>query len=206
MVTISSDYFEKGCGRCDRFATANCSVQQWKLGLQQLQTICLDIGLTEQVKWGHPCYTYKDRNIAILGAFRKDFRLSFFNSALLKDTNKLLIKQGPNTQHPDCFKFSHHQQIDALAPTIKAYLLESIAYAEQGLLPVKEKGILELPQELLDFMNLDEELAEAFNKLSPGRQKSYVLQINSAKQLATKIARIKKFRPAILVGKGANEL
>ncbi len=96
MITISSDYFEKGCGRCDRFATPDCSVQQWQLGLKQLRQICLEIGLTEQVKWGHPCYTHKGRNIAILGAFRKDFRLSFFNSALLKDSQKILIQQGPN--------------------------------------------------------------------------------------------------------------
>jgi uncharacterized protein YdeI (YjbR/CyaY-like superfamily) len=206
MITIGSDYFEKGCGRCDRFASADCSVQQWQLGLKKLRQICLEIGLHEEVKWGHPCYTYKGRNIAILGAFRKDFRLSFFNAALLKDSQKILIQQGPNSQHPDCFKLSHHQQIDALAATIQAYLLEAISYAEQGVLLVKEKSILELPQELLDFMNLDEELAQAFKKLSPGRQKSYVLQINSAKQLTTKITRIKKFRPTILAGKGANEL
>jgi uncharacterized protein YdeI (YjbR/CyaY-like superfamily) len=78
MITDIKDYFSKGCGRCDRFATPDCSTQKWNSGLKELRRICLDVGLVEVVKWGHPCYVHGDRNIAIIGAHRAEFRLSFF--------------------------------------------------------------------------------------------------------------------------------
>lgn len=117
MITEIEDFFTKGCGRCDRFATPDCSVRQWQPGLIALRQICLDAGLSETVKWGHPCYMHAGRNIAILGAFRGDFRLTFFNAALLQDPAGVLERQGPNTRHPDMIRFTENAQVAALAPT-----------------------------------------------------------------------------------------
>ena len=105
MITDIEDYFSKGCGRCERFATPDCSTRQWARCLKTLRGICRDAGLAETVKWGHPCYMHGGRNVAIIGAFRGDFRLSFFNAALMKDPEGVLEKQGANTQHPDMIRF-----------------------------------------------------------------------------------------------------
>lgn len=101
MITDIEDYFSQGCGRCERFATPDCSTRQWHRGLSDLRSICLESGLVETVKWAHPCYMHGDRNIVILAAFRSDFRISFFNAALMQDAASVLEKQGPNTRHPD---------------------------------------------------------------------------------------------------------
>ena len=101
MITDIEDYFTKGCGRCPRFATADCSTRQWSQGLSDLRRICLSLGLTETVKWGHPYYMHTGRNIAILGAFRDNFRLTFMNAALLTNSDGLLQNQGPNSRTPN---------------------------------------------------------------------------------------------------------
>lgn len=205
MITDIEDYFSKGCGRCDRFATPDCSTRQWDRGLRQLRKICLDTGLVETVKWGHPCYMHSGRNIVILGAFRGDFRISFFDAALMKDPDGILEKQGPNTGHPDMIRFTDNAQVAATEPTIRSYLKEAAGYAEAGIKPPKDEGKIDLPDELLDALNADSELAEAFHKLTPGRQKSYVINLNSAKKSATRFSRIARFREKILAGKGAME-
>ena len=92
MITNIEDYFTKGCDRCVKFNTPECATQIWAKGLAGLRTLCLDAGLDETVKWGHPCYMHAGRNIAIFGAFRENFRLSFMNGSLLKDTQKVLKK------------------------------------------------------------------------------------------------------------------
>ena len=205
MITDIADYFSQGCGRCDRFATPDCSVQRWRDGLAELRRICLGACLVETLKWGHPCYTHDGRNVAIIGAFRRDFRLTFFNAALLQDAEKLLTRQGPNTQHADAIRFADFAQIAALAPSIRAYLAEAKGYAEAGLLPPKTQRKMDLPNELIEALDADPELAEAFHALTPGRQKSYVINLNGAKTQATRVARIAKFRGHILAGKGATE-
>ena len=90
MISDVDDFFTQGCGRCERFATADCSTRQWADGLRSLRRLCRDLGLVETVKWGHPCYLHHGRNVAIIGALRGDFRLSFFNAALLKDPARVL--------------------------------------------------------------------------------------------------------------------
>lgn len=203
MISEVEDYFTLGCGRCPRFATPDCSVRPWAEGLAALRRICLAAGLEEQVKWGHPCYMHQGRNIAIIGALRGDFRLSFFNAALMKDPEGILERQGANTQHPDMIRFTANDQVDARAPVITAYLHEAAGYAEAGLLPPRTAREVALPEELTEALDADPELAEAFHALTPGRQKSYALNLKTAKTSATRIARIEKFRPKILAGKGA---
>jgi uncharacterized protein YdeI (YjbR/CyaY-like superfamily) len=205
MITEIDDYFSKGCGRCDRFATPACSTRQWLSGLLELREICVEAGLAETVKWGHPCYMYRNRNIAIIGAFRGDFRLSFFDAALMKDRDGVLEKQGPNTQYPDMIRFTSNEQVARLRPVIVSYLNEAIGYAEAGTRPPKQNGTMELPDELSEALAADPDLAAAFNVLTPGRQKSYVIAINSAKKPETRISRIANYRSKIIAGKGAME-
>lgn len=159
--------------------------------------------MSEHAKWGHPCYMHAGRNIVIMGAFREDFRLTFFNAALMQDPHKVLIGQGPNSRHPDCFKFEDDGQVAASEAIIGEYLAEAMGYAEQGIRPPQEEVELELPDELVEALESDPELAYAFDSLTPGRQRSYVFALNSAKTSATKVARISKYRDKILAGKGA---
>lgn len=205
MITDIEDFFTKGCGRCERFATPDCSTRQWMDGLEELRRICRDAGLVETVKWAHPCYMYAGRNVVIFGAFRGDFRLSFFNAALMKDPVGILEKQGPNARHPDMIRFVDNAQVAKLEPVIRRYLDEAMSYAEAGIKPPREESDFELPDELVEALDADPELAEAFRDLTPGRQKSYVISLNSVKKPETRLARIARFRGAIIAGKGALE-
>lgn len=205
MITDPDTYFAKGCGRCDRFATPDCSTRLWLPGLLSLRRIARDAGLAETAKWGHPCYMHAGRNIAIMGAFRGDFRLSFLNAALLQDPEGVLQKQGPNTKHPDCLRFTDNAGPAGMEPVIRAYLAEAMSYAEQGILPPKVPVEVELPAELVEALDADSDLAEAFASLTPGRQKSWALFLGDAKTAATRISRIQKGRGKILAGKGATE-
>jgi uncharacterized protein YdeI (YjbR/CyaY-like superfamily) len=205
MITDPEAYFDKGCGRCDRFATSDCSTRFWLLGILTLRRICHESGLTEVAKWGHPVYMHAGRNVAIIGAFRGDYRLSFFHPALLRDPEGVLQKSGPNTRHPDCLRFTDNSAPATLEPTIRAYLAEAIAYADQGLLPPKDPTEVDLPLDLIKALDSDPDLAEAFAALTPGRQKSWALHLKDAKTSATRLSRIEKGRAKIMAGKGATE-
>lgn len=205
MITDIEDFFTIGCGRCDRWQTPQCSSQIWKPGLLALRRICLDMGLEEHVKWAHPCYMHAGRNICLIGALQGDFRLNFFNAALMKDPEGIMSKQGPNTQNPDSVLFTDVAQVAEREAILRAYIAEAKGYAEAGIVAEKVAAEIELPEELIEAMDGDPELAEAFHALTPGRQRSYVIALSGAKASATKVARIEKLRPKILAGKGANE-
>jgi uncharacterized protein YdeI (YjbR/CyaY-like superfamily) len=205
VITAIEDYFSLGCGRCERFATADCATRIWREGLAALRQICREAGLQETVKWGHPCYLHGGRNVAILGALRADFRLSFFDAALLTDPERILEAQGPNTRQPDMIRFRDAADVVRLEPFIRAYLAEAMGYADAGLRPPRATEELELTEELVAAMAVDPELAEAFHRLTPGRRNSYVVNLKSAKAASTRTARIAKFRDRILSGKGATE-
>ncbi|MBM4361976.1 MAG: YdeI/OmpD-associated family protein [Deltaproteobacteria bacterium] len=203
MITVVNEFFAKGCGRCERFDTPACSAKRWAKGLAALRQLCLDAGLEEAAKWGHPCYAHAGRNVVIIGALREDFRLSFFNAGLMKDPEGILEKQGPNTRHSDMIRFTDDDDVAKKKRVISAYLKEAIGYAAKGMKAPKDDRALELPVELEEALASDKELAVAFAALTPGRQKSYVIQLNGAKKSETRVARIGKFRPNILAGKGA---
>lgn len=205
MITGIEDYFSKGCGRCGRFDTADCSAMLWARGLADLRGLCLAAGLEETVKWGHPCYMHAGRNVALIGAFRGDFRLTFFNAGLMTDPESILEKQGPNTRVAGMLRFTDSAQVMARERVILAYLAEAMGYARAGVRPVREASDIDLPNELVDALDGDLDLSEAFAALTPGRQRSYVIALASAKASATRVARIAKFRGKILQGKGANE-
>lgn len=205
MITEPDSYFTSGCGRCARFATPECSVALWRDGLAALRRICLEAGLAETVKWGHPCYMHAERNIAIIGALRGGFSLGFFDAALMTDPEGILERRGPNTRHPGTIRFGGADTVAARRPVIAAYLAEAMGYAARGIRPPKEAGEVALPDELVAALDRDPELAEAFHALTPGRQRSYVVNLNGARAAATRAARIARFRLRILAGKGANE-
>ena len=148
---------------------------------------------------------HAERNIAIIGAFRADFRLTFFNAALMTDPDRVLEKQGPNTRHPDAVRFTDNAQVTIMAPVILSYLREAMGYAEAGIQPPKDAREIDVPDEMTEALDADPELAEAFHALTPGRQKSYAINLNAAKTSATRVSRIAKFRDHILAGKGATE-
>ncbi|MDK8875417.1 YdeI/OmpD-associated family protein [Paracoccus sp. SSJ] len=205
MITDAEDFFTKGCGRCARFATPDCSTRQWIRGLNQLRRICRDMGLEEVVKWAHPTYMHAGRNIAIFGAFRGDFRLSFMNPALLRDSEGVLEPQGPNSRTPGMIRFTEVEQVSAMEPVIRAYLRQLMDHAEAGTKPPKVEHQIDMPVELAEALDADPELAEAFHALTPGRQKSYLFNLNQARQSVTRMARVEKFRDKIIAGKGATE-
>lgn len=205
MITEIEDYFTKGCGRCPRFDTADCSTRLWSEGLRALRRICRAAQLVEVVKWGHPCYMHAGRNIAIIGALRGDLRLSFFNAALMQDPEGVLERQGPNTRHADMIRFRSNAEVVAREGIILGYLQEAMGYAQAGIKPPPSDDEIELPGELAEALSSDPELAEAFHGLTPGRQRSYVFNLASAKKSETRVQRIAKFRDHILAGKGALE-
>ena len=127
------------------------------------------------------------------------------NAALMKDPDRVLEMQGANTRFPDMIRFTSNAQVATMEPVILAYLAEAMGYAEAGIKPPKVAHEIDLPNELVEAMDSDAELAEAFHNLTPGRQRSYVNNLNSAKTTATRISRIGKFRNKILSGKGATE-
>jgi uncharacterized protein YdeI (YjbR/CyaY-like superfamily) len=143
--------------------------------------------------------------VAIFGALRDNFRLGFFEPALLKDPERILEKNGPNTQHAGTVRFRANEEVAAREPTLRAYLREAMDYAEQGLRPPKQPARFDLPDELIEALDADPELAEAFHALTPGRQRSYVINLANAKKPETRVSRISGFRSRILAGKGAME-
>lgn len=203
MITDPRIYFSDGCGRCARFQTNDCAARIWSEGVQALRRICLSAGLSETAKWGHPCYVHAGRNIAIIGARRDGFLLTFCKAALLDDPRGLLMRPGPNSQTPEVLRFDHPSQVAALEPEITGFLRQLIAHAEAGTKPVKARQEHDLPVELTAALDADPHLSEAFAALTPGRQKSYVIALNGAKKPETRLARIARFRDKIIAGKGA---
>lgn len=205
MITDAEEFFARGCGRCARFDTEDCSVRRWREGLAKLRALCLEAGLEEGAKWGHPCYMHGGRNLAILGGFRGNFRLTFFDAELLDDPEGLLERRSENTRAPDMLCFTDVAQVSAMAPAIRGFLAQGKAMAEQGVRPERTPRELEMPEELAEALDADPELAEAFHALTPGRQRSYVFNLQGAKRAETRRNRIAKFRDRIFAGKGANE-
>ena len=202
MITDPNVFFELGCGRCDRYATPECTTRTWLEGILDLRRICRDLGLEEVAKWGHPTYMHAGRNIAIIGTFKENYRLTFMNAALMKDPEGILKRQGANTRHPDMIFFTDNKEVKKQEAVIRAYLLEAMGYAEKGLKPEKVVHEVEMPDELIEALDSDPELAEAFEALTPGRKRAYAYALNSAKQSKTRYDRIEKFRDKIIAGKG----
>lgn len=199
-------YFEIGCGRCPLGGTPECKVHLWPREMQVLRRILLECGLTEEVKWSVPCYTFSNQNIVILAAFKEYCALSFFKGALLSDTHALLDKPGENTQSARLIRFRELSRIAALEAILKAYIYEAIEVENAGLkVDFKEKTALVFPEEFQQQLDAHPALRAAFEALTPGRQRGYNLYFSAPKQSKTRAARVEKCVPKILAGKALEE-
>ncbi|WP_189630570.1 YdeI/OmpD-associated family protein [Roseivirga thermotolerans] len=203
MTTNVDQYLAEGCGRCSLGGTPDCKVHQWSQELQKLRSIALECGLTEESKWGVPCYTYHGANVAMISAFKDYCSLSFFKGALLKDKYQMLEKPGPNSQAARLFKFTNLEQILQAEDSIRLYLFEAIEVEKKGLkVDMQAKDHLDYPDELQAKFKDMPELKTAFEALTPGRQRGYIIHFSQPKQSKTRLARIEKLIPKIMDGKG----
>lgn len=199
-------YLAVGCGRCPLGNTPECKVHNWTEELKTLREIVLECGLTEELKWGVPCYTFEGNNIAIVSAFKEYCSISFFKGVLLKDTDGILSRQGENSQAGRLVKFTDLRQILEKASTLKEYIAEAIEIEKAGLkVEYKDVSEYEMPEELQNKLSENETFKNAFNALTPGRQKGYILYFSQPKQSKTRESRIEKCLPRIFVGKGLND-
>ena len=177
---------------------------QWPDEIAAIRPILLSCGLDETIKWGKPCYCIDDENVVLIQEFSDHLALMFFQGVLIDDPHEVLHAQGPNTHGPKRMKFTSVGDVEALAEVIKTYVDEAIHHARVGTeLPPRPDEALapELQERLAD----NDALAEAFNELTPGRQREYNLHISDAKQSATRHRRIDKVVPRILDGKGLRD-
>jgi uncharacterized protein YdeI (YjbR/CyaY-like superfamily) len=180
--------------------------KKWQKETGKLRKIALDCYLTEELKWGKPCFTFDKKNIAIVIPLKESCAFSFFKGALLKDPRHILEKIGEHTQAGRWIKFTSPRQIAALQSTLSDYLYEAIALEESGKKVVlKKPSEYPIPAELQARLDEDRILRAAFDALTPGRRKSYIFHISSAKQAATREARADRCAPMILSGRGFNE-
>jgi len=180
--------------------------KQWRKEFEKLRTVLLASGLTEELKWGKPCYAFGKSNVAILQGFKDSCALMFFKGALLKDPKKILERPGENSQAARRIRFSNVQEIIKQESTLTAYIKEAVKAEKTGL-QVKFKEITEhkLPEEFQTRLKQNAALKTAFNALTPGRQRAYLMYFSSAKQSKTRESRIDKCMPKILKGKGLND-
>ena len=180
--------------------------EQWQPELKQLRKIVLNCGLTEELKWRAPCYTLDGKNVAMIAGFKEYCVLSFFKGALLKDPAGILQKPGENTQAARVIRFTGLAEIKEQESTLKAYVEQAMEVEQAGLTVKKESNKkLDLPAELLDRFEQSPDFQAAFEALTPGRQRGYVMYFASAKQSQTRVNRIEKYRQQILDGKGMND-
>ena len=198
-------YLEEGCGRCSLGGTPKCKVHRWNAELTLLRKLVLDCGLKEELKWSMPCYSHQSKNILMIAAFKNYSCLSFFKGALLVDSKEILIKPGENSQAMRQFRFTSSKEILQIQEDIKRYVFESIEIEEAGLKIEFNKEPETFPKELIEKFKQDPILKSAFEKLTPGRQRGYLLHFSQAKQSKTRTARIEKNIPFIMSGIGLNE-
>lgn len=171
-----------------------------------LRELVLETELTEELKWYQPCYTYEGKNIVIIGKLKDCCVLSFFKGALLADNRGILEAPGPNTQSGRVIRIRSVDDVKRLAPSIRRFLKEAIANEKAGrTVAFKSIAEREIPEELEQQFDRYKGLREAFNALTPGRRRAYLMHFASAKQAATRIARIERAIPAILEGRGMGE-
>jgi uncharacterized protein YdeI (YjbR/CyaY-like superfamily) len=180
--------------------------KKWQEELGKLRMIILDCQLTEELKWGKPCYSFEKSNIVILLPLKEYCALLFCKGALLKDVDGVLIKPGENTQAARQMRFSGVREIEERESILKAYINEAIE-AEKAGLKVKFKEITEfsVPEELQNKLDENPALKTAFNALTPGRQRAYIIYFSAPKQSKTRTSRVEKCLEQILKRKGLND-
>lgn len=179
---------------------------KWQKEYEKLRTIILDCGLTEELKWGCPCYTYQDTNIVLIHGFKEYCAILFFKGALLNDANGILIQQTKNVQSARQIRFTHVREIAKLERILKAYIYEAIELEKAGLkVKLKKTSDFNIPEEFQNKLDKTASLKKAFEALTPGRQRAYIFYFSQPKQSKTREARVEKYMKQILSGKGLND-
>jgi uncharacterized protein YdeI (YjbR/CyaY-like superfamily) len=180
--------------------------KKWQEELEQLRKIVLDCGLTEELKWGCPCYTFQKSNIVLMHTFKEYCALLFFKGALLKDANGLLVQQTKNVQAARQIRFTSAREIVKQKRILKAYIQEAIEVEKAGLkVELKKTSEFTMPDEFKNKLDEMPELKAAFDSLTPGRQRAYLLHFSAPKQSKTRESRVEKSMKKILMGKGLDD-
>jgi len=180
--------------------------KKWQKEFERLRTIILDCELTEELKWGQPCYTFQGSNIVLIHGFKEYCALLFFKGALLKDAKGILVQQTENVQAARQIRFTKIQEIVKMKAILKAYIYEAIELEEAGLkVELKKTKEFAMAEEFKNKLDKDTALKTAFYALTPGRQRGYLLYFSAPKQSKTRESRIEKYRKLILKGKGLND-
>jgi uncharacterized protein YdeI (YjbR/CyaY-like superfamily) len=179
---------------------------KWQEEFKELRRIVLDCGLTEELKWGVPCYTVDDRNVVLIHGFKEYCAILFVKGALLKDPGGILIIQTENVQSARQVRFTNVDEIVELEPALTHYIHEAIAVEKAGLkVPLKKTEEYAVADEFQKQLDENPALQEAFDALTPGRQRAYLFYFSAPKQSKTREARVEKAIPQILAGKGLND-
>ena len=181
--------------------------KQWREESEKLRTIILDCQLTEDLRWGKPCYTFQKSNVVLIHGFKDYCAVLFFKGALLKDPKGILVQQTENVQAARQIRFTNLRQIVEMESILKAYINEAIQVEKAGLkVNYKDTSVFKIPQEFQKKLDEVPALKKAFEGLTPGRQRGYLLHFSAPKQSKTREARVEKYIPQILNGKGLNDL
>ena len=180
--------------------------EKWQKEVERLRVIALDCPLTEELKWGCPCYTFQDANIVLIHVFKEYCAFLFFKGALLADPNDILIQQTEHVQSARQIRFTNLREIVKMEPILKSYIYEAIEVERAGLkVKLKKATEFPVPEEFQKRLDKKPALKKAFYSLTPGRQRGYLLYFAAPKQSSTRESRIDKWAPEILKGKGLNE-
>ncbi len=180
--------------------------EKWKAESEKLRAIILDCGLTEELRWGKPCYTSQESNIVLIHGFKGYCALLFFKGALLKDPEGILVQQTENVQAARQVRFTSVREIVEMTPILKAYIKEAIGAEKAGLkVKLKKTSEFKMADEFRIKLDNTPALKKAFEALTPGRQRGYLLYFSAAKQSKTRESRIEKYMPRILKGKGLDD-
>lgn len=179
---------------------------KWQDEYELLRTIILDCGLTEELKWGKPCYTVNGNNVVLIHGFKEYCALLFHKGVLLNDAENILVQQTKNVQSARQIRFTDVEQIHNMMAVLRSYIFEAVEVEKAGLeVPMKKTADFEVAEEFQEKLDAIPELKEAFEALTPGRQRGYLLHFSGAKQSKTRASRVEKCIPDILEGKGLND-
>ncbi|MBB4080835.1 uncharacterized protein YdeI (YjbR/CyaY-like superfamily) [Lewinella aquimaris] len=180
--------------------------KKWQPEMEKLRGILLAAGLEEEFKWGKPCYAYEGSNVVVIAGFKPHCALMFFKGALLKDPHGLLVQPGEHTQAMRQLRFTGLEEIRERQPILEGYLKQAKAVEKAGLkVKLKKTSELEVPEEFQRKLTASPELKTAFEALTPGRQRAYLIHFGSAKQSKTRVSRVERYVAHILSGKGVDD-